>query len=63
MSLLQRVRSVFAGRHPSEDERTRKAQEIKDQQVKSDRTLRRIDQLTAGRLERELDGAVASFRR
>jgi hypothetical protein len=51
-------------RHPSEDERTRKAKEIEALQVKSDATLNRADGLVPNHaLRRELDGAAAAFRR
>lgn len=45
-------------RNPSEDDRRKRVQ-IADQSVKSEETLRHVEKL----LGRELDGAVAAFRR
>lgn len=65
MNLLERIRSVFTGRHPADSERTRKGQEIERLAERSGASLARADRalLARQRLQSELDGAVAAFGR
>lgn len=62
---LERLRSVFTGRHPADDERTRKGHEIERLAQSSGASLARADRALHARqrLHAELDSAVASFGR
>lgn len=61
MKLLERLRSVFTGRHPEGDERTRKGTEIEALAKRSDASLERADRALDAR--RRLHAELASYSR